>query len=259
MGILMELLKGKVVNCLTEEEAKEFLSFLHFYGYRWVDDESLTESLCYKYGESTCYNTNRIPMKVSYSNKKLYQSETGYQIITYQEFKRLINNKNMETKEMKIVPPDGYEVDKENSTFDCIKFKPIKKTLTYEDVAKELFCDRSCYYIDEYAKINICVVGVTEKVSKNPINCTSHKQAEKLLAINKLMNVAKYLNGDWKPDWSLDDREGAYSIGCIDDTIKVFFSHPINMDVYFKTKELAQQAIDILGEETIRLALYNNW
>lgn len=28
-------------------------------------------------------------------------------------------------KEVKIVPPEGYEVDKENSTFDCIKFKPI--------------------------------------------------------------------------------------------------------------------------------------
>ena len=29
-------------------------------------------------------------------------------------------------KELKIVPPEGYEIDKENSTFECIKFKPIK-------------------------------------------------------------------------------------------------------------------------------------
>ena len=34
----------------------------------------------------------------------------------------------METKEIKIVPPKGYEIDKEQSSFDCIKFKPtIKK------------------------------------------------------------------------------------------------------------------------------------
>lgn len=33
----------------------------------------------------------------------------------------------METKELKIVPPEGYEVDKENSTFECIKFKPLEK------------------------------------------------------------------------------------------------------------------------------------
>ena len=26
-------------------------------------------------------------------------------------------------KELKIVPPEGYEIDKENSTFECIKFK----------------------------------------------------------------------------------------------------------------------------------------
>lgn len=27
-------------------------------------------------------------------------------------------------KSMKITPPEGYEVDKENSTFEEIKFKP---------------------------------------------------------------------------------------------------------------------------------------
>lgn len=30
-------------------------------------------------------------------------------------------------KELKITPPEGYEIDKENSTFDCIKFKPVAK------------------------------------------------------------------------------------------------------------------------------------
>lgn len=30
-------------------------------------------------------------------------------------------------KEIKIVPPEGYEIDKENSTLECIKFKPIIK------------------------------------------------------------------------------------------------------------------------------------
>ena len=30
-------------------------------------------------------------------------------------------------KEVKIIPPEGYEVDKENSTFDCIKFKLIER------------------------------------------------------------------------------------------------------------------------------------
>lgn len=30
-------------------------------------------------------------------------------------------------KEIKIIPPDGYEIDEKNSTFECIKFKEIEK------------------------------------------------------------------------------------------------------------------------------------
>jgi len=32
----------------------------------------------------------------------------------------------VKTKEIKIDIPEGYEIDKKNSTFECIKFKPIK-------------------------------------------------------------------------------------------------------------------------------------
>ena len=31
------------------------------------------------------------------------------------------------TKEISVYIPEGYEIDKENSTFECIKFKPIVK------------------------------------------------------------------------------------------------------------------------------------
>ena len=33
----------------------------------------------------------------------------------------------MNTKEIKIIPPEGYEIDKENSTFEQIKFKLIER------------------------------------------------------------------------------------------------------------------------------------
>ena len=164
------------------------------------------------------------------------------------------NNNNMETKEMKIVPPEGYKIDKENSTFECIKFKPIKKALTYEEVAKKLFYSNNMFYINLRSEIEGCFCS-DEKIAKEYNNCTSHKQAEKLLAINKLMNVAKYLNGEWKPDC----RTQSYYIAITDGNIKVFISYPTGMDIYFKSGKLAQQAIDILGEETIRLALSTDW
>ena len=45
----------------------------------------------------------------------------------------------MKTKELKIQVPKGYEIDKENSTFECIKFKPIKKDITYQNVGEKIF------------------------------------------------------------------------------------------------------------------------
>lgn len=44
----------------------------------------------------------------------------------------MANTKDLQdTKELKINIPDGYEIDKENSTFDCIKFKPISQKWIY--------------------------------------------------------------------------------------------------------------------------------
>lgn len=37
-------------------------------------------------------------------------------------------------KEVKIAIPQGYEVDKENSTFECIKFKKKQEIKTWEDL-----------------------------------------------------------------------------------------------------------------------------
>lgn len=100
----------------------------------------------------------------------------------------------METKEIKINIPKGYEIDKENSTFECIKFKPKKdiSNLTYEKVCRRLFPDDEGYYIDIDGKIiNDCIEGLLEE----PNNAPNEKQLERLLALNQLMNIAYYYNG----------------------------------------------------------------
>lgn len=164
----------------------------------------------------------------------------------------------MDTKELKIEVPQGYKIDKENSTFECIKFKLVNKKLTYNDIAIELFIDKKAYYTDANSKIATAWIGPSNYEDFN--NCTSQKQAEKLLAINKLMNVAKYLNCGWKPNWNEDSSKYFISIDhykniiTVDCNIRYTYSA-----IYFESKELAQQAIDILGEETIRLALSTDW
>ena len=94
----------------------------------------------------------------------------------------------METKEIKINVPKGYEIDKENSTFECIK--PIKKELTYEDVAEELF-NNTCYYTNSHGEI-VTTTGLIATEDKN--NATTKKQLYRLMALNQLFNIAEYYN-----------------------------------------------------------------
>lgn len=136
---------------------------------------------------------------------------------TIEMFDQVINepkeNNNMETKEIKIKVPEGYEIDEENSTLECIKFKPIKKELTYKDVAKELF-------LKDMFITNVC--GEIYKVSSaspyDKNNATNKKQLERLLALNQLLNIAEYYNkkspkeGEYTYCISLEGRNFEYFV-----------------------------------------------
>ena len=99
----------------------------------------------------------------------------------------------METKEIKIDIPEGYEIDKENSTFECIKFKPSKKYFTYKDICAKLFKEESPgYYVDPNGRVQ---VTRAEAFITDPINAPNKKQLERLIALNQLMNIAYYYNG----------------------------------------------------------------
>lgn len=164
----------------------------------------------------------------------------------------------MKKKTMIIHAPEGYEIDESQSTLREIVFKPIKKKLTYDDIVKELFNNKTTWYIDR--KGMIVSYMASESNCHDANNCISIKQAEKLLAINKLMNVATYLNNGWTPDWSNKD-EAKYLITLNTEklTLNITMFYSNCAIVYFKTRELAEQAIEILGEDIVRLALSTNW
>lgn len=87
----------------------------------------------------------------------------------------------------------------------------------------------------------------------------SRKQTEKLIAINKLLNVAKYLNDGWKPDWNdYDEIKYTFSLhkGKVHNTNDGEYTYAI---VYFKSEALLEKARKILGKETIKLALSTDW
>lgn len=162
----------------------------------------------------------------------------------------------MDINNLKIIPPEGMEYYIENGE---IRFRKAKKNLTYNDIAAALFETNKTYYFDVYANIK-CANGVHSSYWQTN-NCTSERQAQKLLAINKLMNVAKYLNGKWKPDWDNMEEDKFYiRYNQASRTLQVGAANILYSDiVYFKSGKLAKQAIEILGEETIKLALCTDW
>lgn len=146
--------------------------------------------------------------------------------------------------------PNNKEIDWETSA----KQKKIvlkSKQLTYEDVCIKLF-DKGLYFIDVRSKIRHLDSTVLDTIS-----ATTKHQLECILAKNQLANCAVYLNNGWKPD--LEKDHGCCIILDYYDNLRidhcaVLCSHSLSK-VMFKSEELAQQAIEILGEETVKLAL----
>lgn len=150
--------------------------------------------------------------------------------------------------------PEGYVFDKDNSTENVIRFKPVKKKIKYHNIAEKLFLNKITYFINVNGEVGAYMLTGNPSRANN---ATSRQQLEQLLALNKLMNVAKYLNGDWEPNWN----------NCMTTKWYIYFEHDskelrirswniINPGcVYFKSKELANQAIEILGEEEVKKAL----
>ena len=139
--------------------------------------------------------------------------------------------KDMEIKDNKLTIniPEGMEIDTENSDFK--KFK--KKELTYKDIQ--------------------------DQVGKYPtFTFVTPRNRLKLNAINILMDIARYYNGDWKPDWD-DPEESKYYIyrvrGSYDISISIFRRFSV---VIFKKKEDAQAVIDSPNFREILDAIFKN-
>lgn len=130
--------------------------------------------------------------------------------------------------------PEGMEIDIEDNdlTKGIIKFKT--KVLSYKTVYSEI-CNKSL------------VIDI-------------HKEDEhKLRAISRLMNIARYYNKDWKPDWKhreikyyiyFDNNNNEYDINYND----AFCRNTI----YFKDSKDAKAVIDNPNFRTILDSIYKN-
>lgn len=144
-----------------------------------------------------------------------------------------INSMEIKNNQLTIDIPEGMEIDLENSDLakGIVKFK--KRNITYDDI------------------LQVCPTNFSG------LRIRTHC-IDKILAISQLMNIAKYYNEDWEPDWS-NQNEYKYSIIYNRNTYKVDHNWTtISSNIYFKNRDDAQYVIDNPNFRSILDAIYKN-
>ena len=99
----------------------------------------------------------------------------------------------METKELKIEIPQGYEIDKEKSTFEKIIFKKIPENpKTWED-----YCKLTKGSYSNYANATTNIV-YKDRHTGAYNEFTTKERAKQFIAFGKLLQLHDYWVGDWK-------------------------------------------------------------
>ena len=144
----------------------------------------------------------------------------------------------METKEMKIQVPEGYEIDRENSTFENIIFRKVERKLpkTWKDLEVV-----SGFYIDSHSKVNVFKGCFATEENKNIF--PTREEAEACVALAQLCQLRDGYNGGWKPDWK-DDREKKHCIEFFKGKIQKNYYHVLKKVLCFKTQELRDKFLE---------------
>lgn len=142
-------------------------------------------------------------------------------------------------KEIKINIPEGYAIDKENSTFECIKLKRKKLPRTWEEFCdnypmkeKECFVDSECEIV-EYGE-------ETKRDSIIDANVLPNKKyAEAIIALCKLIQLRDCYNNGWQPDW--ETFEAKYCICIEQNTVQFKTGYETSCLLAFKTQKIRDE------------------
>jgi hypothetical protein len=95
---------------------------------------------------------------------------------------------NMETKDIKITIPEGYEIDMEKSTFERIVFKKKKTINSWEDLEKI-----NGVFIDYYSNIQNCE-ALPQDENRNMF--LNEKYAKSALALSQISQLLPYYDSN---------------------------------------------------------------
>lgn len=138
----------------------------------------------------------------------------------------------MENKELNIIAPEGYEIDKENSTFEKIVFKKINELpKTWEDL-KYI----SGAFISTFSDIHTINSIKTDSSAKNIF--PTKELAEAALALAQLLQLRDRYNGD---NEGFIFNKNNYCISVYNYNIDKSWNAQIHRVLAFRTKELGDE------------------
>ena len=149
-----------------------------------------------------------------------------------------INNMEIKNNQLTIKIPEGMEVDVEKSNLKAGVIKFRKKEICYANVLS-ILADKDIDSVD---------IKVPEMI------------AGKIIALARLMTIAKYYNRDWKPDWSNSMEYKYFIIYNNNDNTYIVDYHwkYIRNDIYFKNREDAIAVINNPNFKSILSDIYKN-
>lgn len=106
-------------------------------------------------------------------------------------------NNNTLMKTLKIMPPEGYEIDREKSTFEEIVFKPIKKQLpkSWEELE-----EIDGYWVNGLSYPSYISLRKPHYKDKNTF--FTEEQAKASISLAQLSQLREVYRDGWVPDWS---------------------------------------------------------
>lgn len=135
----------------------------------------------------------------------------------------------METRELKVIIPEGYEIDREKSTFECIKFKKKVEVNTWKDLT---FVNG--FYINGVSNI-IADCGKAVEGNKNIFH--SEKYAKAALALAQISQLMPYYGGIvTNEDWKNHDKT-KHGIVVTQDSVICGRYNEIRVPIAFHTRE----------------------
>ena len=150
----------------------------------------------------------------------------------------------METKELKIQIPEGYKIDKENSTFEKIVFKKKDtKPRSWEEYCKNF---KGQYYYIQDNRDNIATSFTPDGyglVSAYKNYIPTKELTEAFLAMMQLMSLRQAWIGDWTPDWS-SRYSSNYCVVGVGDCFDVCILGKCRHALSFPTIEMATDFMD---------------